>query len=329
MQLVNRGSLSASVTSLFGISTPTAGSPTTPTLSTTGLGGVVMHPGDYAAVVHALDTINNGRSVIKSTVVVSNNAKAEINGVVQEPLGGDQQHQHRGDDQHQRNGRCRHADHHHPADLSRRLRDLDLRHLLRAPSTAPRPRPTQGTPIPPQKTANTVSSVATIPDGFVIALGGLVTRTTGRSETRIPLLGSIPFLGALFRSTSDTDSDSRFYVFIHASVLRHAAFADLRHSSDVSADDAELHDKTWPQLTPRFHQVVFASYCQSASIPYTSLHGDAYEYANKFFGASGSRVGELTSQCPLSAFAHSSGRARRSSAEMSRWRPKALPGHLC
>ena len=251
MQLVNRGSLSATVTSLFGISTPTAGSPTTPTLSTTGLGGVVMHPGDYAAVVHALDTINNGRSVIKSTVVVSNNAKAEINGVVQEPLVATNSTNTvattsiSGTD-----------DAGTQITITPQISAADYVTLTYAiTQSAFNGAPTQtntGTPIPPEKTANTVSSVATIPDGFVIALGGLVTRTTGRSETRIPLLGSIPFLGALFRSTSDTDSDSRFYVFIHASVLRHAAFADLRHSSDVSADEAELHDKSWPQLTPRF-----------------------------------------------------------------------------
>jgi type II secretory pathway component GspD/PulD (secretin) len=210
-----------------------------------------MHPGDYAAVVHALDTINNGRSVIKSTVVVSNNAKAEINGVVQEPLVATNSTNTvattsiSGTD-----------DAGTQITITPQISAADYVTLTYAiTQSAFNGAPTQtntGTPIPPEKTANTVSSVATIPDGFVIALGGLVTRTTGRSETRIPLLGSIPFLGALFRSTSDTDSDSRFYVFIHASVLRHAAFADLRHSSDVSADEAELHDKSWPQLTPRF-----------------------------------------------------------------------------
>ena len=36
----------------------------------------------------------------------------------------------------------------------------------------------------------------------------------------MPLLGDIPLLGGLIRSTSNTDSDTRLYVFLKANILR-------------------------------------------------------------------------------------------------------------
>ena len=36
----------------------------------------------------------------------------------------------------------------------------------------------------------------------------------------MPLLGDIPLVGGLFRSTSDTDVESRLYVFVKANILR-------------------------------------------------------------------------------------------------------------
>jgi general secretion pathway protein D len=119
--------------------------------------------------------------------------------------------------------------------------------FLGAPTTS-----TDGTPIPPAKSSNTVASVATIPDGYIIALGGLSTRNISTTTSQIPLLGSIPFLGYLFKSQTVSDSDTRFYVFIRANVMRHETFADLRRMSTVRSGQAALADDGWPTPAPRF-----------------------------------------------------------------------------
>lgn len=36
----------------------------------------------------------------------------------------------------------------------------------------------------------------------------------------MPLLGDVPLLGGFFRSTSNTDDESRLYVFLKANILR-------------------------------------------------------------------------------------------------------------
>lgn len=57
-------------------------------------------------------------------------------------------------------------------------------------------------------------------DGQVVILGGLMRDDVQTSMTKIPLLGSIPLLGRLFRSTDDSVTKTNLMVFIRASVIR-------------------------------------------------------------------------------------------------------------
>jgi len=95
-----------------------------------------------------------------------------------------------------------------------------------------------------------LKSTATIPDGFTVAVGGLEVETEGTSSTRVPLLGSIPILGALFSSQSKTRTKSHFYVFLRTSVLRSQTFEDLRYVSAGELAGAKLADG-WPRVQPR------------------------------------------------------------------------------
>ena len=104
-------------------------------------------------------------------------------------------------------------------------------------------------PRTPPRQQNNLQSVATIPDGYTVALGGLETTSETERVSRVPLLGSIPLLGRLFRSESKLTSHSRFYVFIRASILRGADFQHLKFLSDVEMNRAEL-DPGWPEVEP-------------------------------------------------------------------------------
>ncbi len=59
-----------------------------------------------------------------------------------------------------------------------------------------------------------------IADGQTVVLGGLIRDDVQVGSTRVPLLGSIPLLGRLFRTESSTKLKTNLLVFIRATVIR-------------------------------------------------------------------------------------------------------------
>jgi len=55
--------------------------------------------------------------------------------------------------------------------------------------------------------------------GESIALGGLMSENISQTENKIPLLGDIPFLGKLFKTTSKTKTKTELLVFLTATIL--------------------------------------------------------------------------------------------------------------
>ena len=60
-------------------------------------------------------------------------------------------------------------------------------------------------------------------DGETIVLGGLIRDDETYSESKVPLLGDIPWLGALFRSTSKVVNKQNLVVFLKPTILRDKA----------------------------------------------------------------------------------------------------------
>lgn len=66
-----------------------------------------------------------------------------------------------------------------------------------------------------------------VADGKTTVIGGLVTNSTIRTETKFPILGDIPILGYLFRSTSETAQRTTLHFHITPRVVQGArGFAD-------------------------------------------------------------------------------------------------------
>lgn len=59
-----------------------------------------------------------------------------------------------------------------------------------------------------------------IENGEVLVLGGLIRDEAIESESRVPLLGSIPLIGRAFRSTTSNSIKRNLMVFIHPQILR-------------------------------------------------------------------------------------------------------------
>ncbi len=66
----------------------------------------------------------------------------------------------------------------------------------------------------------TISTSVFVEDTDVLVLGGLIDDTVRESEQRVPVLGNLPILGALFRARSTEKLKTNLMVFIKPTILR-------------------------------------------------------------------------------------------------------------
>ena len=237
------GSTSINLSSLFGLATGTDALPTG-----SGLTGLVVNPGDFQVLVRALEQVNRGRSTSAPKVLVNNNATATLRSVNRQPFtsinasdnvattsfGGTQD----AGTTLTVTPRIAEGDH------------LSLEYSIELSAFTGEPTTTAGGGvIPPPSQQSSVQGQVTIPDGYTIALGGLRDLSDSKGTTRVPILGSLPIIGQLFRVDSESGSESRFYVFLRATVLRDPGFADLRALSAPDLAHAGVSDGE-PALSP-------------------------------------------------------------------------------
>jgi len=244
-KLGTSGTTSARIGSLFGLGSPdpVGGAIAPSTLA--GASAIVLDPGDFSAVVRALESVNQGRSLTTPKVLVDNNAKAALDSVLQTPyaatnasntvattsLGGT-------------------LDAGTRVSVKPQVADggqILLEYTVSLSSFVGEP-PGEG--LPPPRQENKLESVVTIPDGFTVVLGGLEIETQGDASERVPWLGEIPLLGVLFQDRSKTSTRSRFYVFLRCSVWRDELFEGLKYASARELGAAGVDDGT-PALRPR------------------------------------------------------------------------------
>lgn len=84
-----------------------------------------------------------------------------------------------------------------------------------------------------------IKTTVLVDDGGTIVLGGLIQDDVQESVQKVPLLGDIPFLGALFRNTSTSKVKKNLLVFIRPSIVRDAAVATQITSSKYDYIRAE------------------------------------------------------------------------------------------
>ena len=73
----------------------------------------------------------------------------------------------------------------------------------------------------------TIETTVIVDDGEILVLGGLIEDVLRESDQRVPILGSIPVLGALFRSRSTDKVKTNLLVFIRPKILRDAEQAAI------------------------------------------------------------------------------------------------------
>jgi general secretion pathway protein D len=73
----------------------------------------------------------------------------------------------------------------------------------------------------------TVTTTVLVDDGGVVVLGGLITDTARETENRVPILGSIPIIGELFKTRSGNKEKRNLMLFIRPTILRDGAQAAI------------------------------------------------------------------------------------------------------
>ncbi len=71
----------------------------------------------------------------------------------------------------------------------------------------------------PRFSARNLETSVVIEDGETVMLGGLMKDTTSRTVTKLPLLGSLPVLGVLFRKENDSVERSNLLIFVTANIV--------------------------------------------------------------------------------------------------------------
>jgi type IV pilus assembly protein PilQ len=76
-----------------------------------------------------------------------------------------------------------------------------------------------GGSVPSIDTRQIITQVL-VNDGQTVVLGGILETTKSKSANKVPFFGDIPFLGALFRSTTDINNKTELLIFITPKILR-------------------------------------------------------------------------------------------------------------
>ncbi|MGZ5185565.1 MAG: type II secretion system secretin GspD [Caldimonas sp.] len=83
----------------------------------------------------------------------------------------------------------------------------------------------------PTTNKRSIESNVVVDDGQILVLGGLIEDTYTDNKSKVPLLGDIPYVGALFRSESRSKKRTNLMVFLRPTVLR-----DAETSNKLSLD---------------------------------------------------------------------------------------------
>ncbi|MFA5238455.1 MAG: secretin N-terminal domain-containing protein [Phycisphaerae bacterium] len=102
---------------------------------------------------------------------------------------------------------------------------------------------------PPDYTKSNVTTIVTVPDGSTIILGGLTKLKQEKDTSKVPFLGDIPVVGALFRGINNTTNDTQLYVFVKANILRPddtaGGLEQLKRISERNRAGFEEHERAF------------------------------------------------------------------------------------
>lgn len=106
-------------------------------------------------------------------------------------------------------------------------------------------------------------------DGEMIVLGGLIDDQTGETVAKVPLLGDIPLIGHLFKSTADKKEKRNLMVFIRPTILRNGVASEKisRRKYNYLRAEQIFHNEQGISLMPQTRQPVLPVYNNNQQQP--------------------------------------------------------------
>ena len=96
-----------------------------------------------------------------------------------------------------------------------------------------------------------VETTVIVDDGQILVLGGLLEDALRESDQRVPVLGSIPVLGALFRARTTEKIKTNLMIFIRPTILRDAATTAIETNQKYNMiRDIQQRSDSGVQLMP-------------------------------------------------------------------------------
>lgn len=121
-----------------------------------------------------------------------------------------------------------------------------------------------------------ITTTAVVQDQQMVVLGGLMDSSLRRSESQVPVLGSIPLIGRMFRYSSTTGGKTNLMVFIRPQVLRDAQvtarvtgdkYDAVRRLQRLDAEDREHWAPGAAPLLPALEEVLRGAQGAAAAAP--------------------------------------------------------------
>ncbi|MEC8228225.1 MAG: type II secretion system secretin GspD [Pseudomonadota bacterium] len=116
-----------------------------------------------------------------------------------------------------------------------------------------------------------IKTTVIVDDGGTIVLGGLIDEDIQESESKVPLLGDIPILGHLFKSTSSSKRKTNLMVFLRPKIIRDGVTMNeisKRKYNYIRAEQLERQSRG-VALMPRTETPVLPKWDDSLALPPT------------------------------------------------------------
>ncbi|TRT56029.1 MAG: pilus assembly protein [Microcystis aeruginosa Ma_QC_C_20070703_M131] len=95
------------------------------------------------------------------------------------------------------------------------------------------------------------SGLVRLRDGQSLILSGIIQETQQSSETKVPILGDIPILGALFRSRNNKNNRSEVIILLTPKIIEDTATSTLGINYQPGQDAAEMLQRQGFPVQPR------------------------------------------------------------------------------
>ena len=97
-----------------------------------------------------------------------------------------------------------------------------------------------------------IETTVIVNDGEILVLGGLLEDVLRETDQRVPVLGSIPFLGALFRSKKTETLKTNLMIFVRAEIMRDTADTSFQTNAKYNSvrEAQRLNRDSSVQLMP-------------------------------------------------------------------------------